>query len=364
MNRLPAVILTGSLLLFAAPAAASAATAALVSGTLTDAHGLPAAGSVQVLTWPRHTGTSTMSPVGGARAGADGNFTVPLADASALRASTDAVGTTDLIAVAQTASNDGIQAFSVKVGTGADGQVAVASSTSHRAVPHLTLKASMPGLFARAADHPGCTNTSQRLDGQSSFAPVGEVNSAYADTTSIFIYGSQADSSIQVGFQAAGKEGTFSGSGYVHRDNTATGVQTLKLKGRYSHRLKSEFMFGEYRLRSTCFPWTNGTAVRADRWMGGMDPASKQTHTLDVCSPGADNTQPFPGNGTLQRNANAATTYGGAINVLGASLGITSGYSQWVQIEYDFGGPVSRTHYACGNMGKDVQHAGRIFTGT
>jgi hypothetical protein len=342
--------------------AASATT--LVQGTLRDDHGLPAAGRVQVLAWPSSSGRSALPTVGLVQVGADGRFAVPLSDPAALAGAADGTGNVDLMAIAQTAGDGGGRVFSAQFNLAANGQIAVASSRRSTAVPTISITADRPlGPIARQSIPVPCLHTTQTdlANPVEVYAPIGEINNAYADTTATFSYGKTADSSISTAYQADGgkDETAWKIDGSVYRDNTLSDDITMSLKGPVSRRVNTQFKFHVYRI-SGCL-WENGLHVKPTKnaWAGGVVPGVKEHNTLNVCRGGQD----FSGFTGFSRASGHATTFSNSFSVFGVSLGIRSGFSEHAGIHYEFGGGLNTMHRLCGSNGKDINEAPRIFSG-
>ena len=337
-----------------APAPAGAAP--VVTGTLHDAAGSPAPGAVTVYAWPTGRGKREMRIVGRADAGPSGRFAVgvsdPRAAASAMAPRDDWA---DFMVVGETADATGSTVTSARMRRGA------AAASSVRTARHVVVTADSPRPRIRASQ--SCPPpVSTRLGGVKSDGVIGEINNAYRDTAASFSYGERADTTTSVAFRPSAGGG-WSLDGSVHRGTEREAEISVIRHGVYSRKITSEFIVGRYRIVDPCRPSENGQRIKVDRWAGGWGDGRRQTGTLNVCRPGASNTQKFRGFGFFRRDDGRAVTWSGGIEAFGVSLNTRSGFSEWVRLRFDFPKRPVRDRYLCGSGGADVNRAERIYSG-
>jgi hypothetical protein len=360
-------------LLGAAPA--SAATV-LVSGTLTDAAGMPAPGTIRVYAWPHSSSAMTLPLAGTAQAGAGGEFTVVAADPRGLlELAEQRDGWLDFTATAETISGRGewtFTGFVARTGSGVrvtpdDDAAGAARIASHSAEPRIAIHAARrrPLLRAVASTDEPCRNERQVTEPRytRALAVVGELNNAYNDgTRGRFTYGREhtADTDFGIGFSPDGGDTWFiGGENHVGDSGSAPFPPATR---RYACKLRTVFEFSHQAARNnTCAVWDH--YVRAESWIGGTNSDLRQPGALDRCLP-EHFKGGFEGKSGFHRKRNEAVRWTRGVTVFGVHLTAQSGFSENVRLDYTFGGPVRKSHFLCGPDGKSSPfEAGRVFSG-
>ena len=378
MTRLTRALLAALAALFAIPAAAHAGT--LTSGTLTNAEGVPSAGTVKVLAFGLPSGKEKVysSPtLGQATAGTDGNYVVStLDDALLLRLARAHGGYLDLVAIGETPGARAVWNYTVKVtDNGGVATVAPAATADNDrslfglSQPVVPLQAIFPQpTTARAAQIDRCNGPQETRKPVSirKMVVVGELNNAYNDgTVGRFSYARQGHA--QTAFTVTvvpsvplpgNPSAVFSGQTVTTDGGTAGFPPATK---RYSRKLRSAFEFTRYDVkRSPCAVWES--EIRVTSWVGGTNSTLKQ-NGLDKCD--TKQLRGFEGDGAeYKRDRNRAVRYDRAVEAFGVNVSSQSGFSTNVTLDYRFGGPRSKMHFLCGPDGRQSPYeSGRVFSG-
>jgi hypothetical protein len=196
------------------------------------------------------------------------------------------------------------------------------------------------------------------------YSDIGEIHTGH-DVDARFEYGQTADSNFDVGASTGG--GAWKLSGNYHVGNGGSTKITWYVPHDFGHRLQTQFHIVKRKITYTA-P-NNGTPCPPDY---DAFPKSWNTGVLD----GQDNSfldyhcradhAPynvwFKANSALDRTSSKSYHFGGAINLFGLiSIGVDSGYSQWVTAHWEFhsGQPY---HSMCGSDDY-IPTAHRIFAG-
>ena len=359
-------------------APASAATV-LVSGTLSDAAGMPAPGTIRVYAWPHSSRAMSLPLVGTAQAGASGAFRVVAADPRGLlRLAQQRDGWLDFTATAETISGRGEWTFTgfvartaagVRVASDASAEArsGAARIASHASAPQIAIRADRPSrLLAAAARSDGPCRPERRVTKPRyarALAVVGELNNAYNDGTSgKFTYGRKqvADTDFGIGVSSDGGDSWFIGGENHISDEGKAGFPAAKR--RYARKLRSVFEFSHQAARNhTCAVWDH--YVRAESWIGGTNSDLRQPGALNRCD-AASLLDGFDSGATYERRSNHAVRWTRGVAVFGVYLTSKSGFSNHVTLEYKFGGPGGKEHYLCGPDGRSSPYeAPRVFSG-
>jgi hypothetical protein len=361
--RTACLLAAAGTLLGAAPA--SAATV-LASGTLTDAAGLPAPGTIRVYAWPHSGRAMTLPLVGTAQAGAGGEFTVVAADPGALlELAEQRDGWLDFTATAETISGRGEWTFTGFVTEARPGVARIASAAS---TPRITIRATRSRQLLRATAATSgepCRNERQVTAPTygRSLAVVGELNNAYDDgTRGRFTYGREhsADTEFGVAMSSDGGDTWFiGGENHIADYGSVTFPPATR---RYARKLRSLFEFSHQAARNnTCAVWDH--YIRATSWIGGTDSDLRQPGALNRCDArylGGG----FEGGGKFHRTRNNAVRWTRGAAAFGVYLTSQSGFSENVRLDYTFGGSTRKNHYLCGSDGRSSPYeSGRVFSG-
>jgi hypothetical protein len=356
--RTACLIAAAGALLGAAPA--SAATV-LTSGTLSDASGMPAPGTIRVYAWPHSSRAMTLPLLGTAQAGAGGQFTVVARDERKLLAlARQRDGWLDFTATAETISGTGEWTFTGFVGRATAGAARVAAPAR---VPRIAIKADRPRPLATAAGPP-CRNkrhvTKPRYT--RALAVVGELNNAYNDgTRGRFTYGREhsADTEFGVAMSSDGGDTWFIGGENSVRDYGS--VTFPPATRRYARKLRTLFEFSHQKARNnTCAVYDH--YIRATSWIGGTDSRLRQPGALNRCDPRV--LDAFESRARFHRVRNNAVRWSRGASAFGVYLTSRSGFSENVRLDYTFGGSSRKKHYLCGPDGRTSPYqAGRVFSG-
>jgi hypothetical protein len=371
--RTACLIAAAGALLGAAPA--SAATV-VTSGTLTDAAGLPAPGTIRVYAWPHSNRAMDLPLVGTAQAGAAGEFTVVASDSSELLAlAQQRDGWLDFTATAETRSGRGEWTFTGFVSRTAAG-VRVASDdatearagfariASHAPEPRIAIRADRRRPLGEAAGPP-CRNERQVTKPRytRALAVVGELNNAYNDgTRGRFTYGREqtADTEFGIAFSSDGGDTWFiGGENHISDYGSVTFPPATR---RYARKLRTLFEFSHQAARNnTCAVFDH--YIRATSWIGGTNSDLRQPGVLNRCQPAYLNGG-FEGTSEFHRRRNNAVRWTRGAAAFGVYLTTRSGFSENVSLHYTFGGPKRKRHYLCGADGKSSPYeSGRVFSG-
>lgn len=365
-------------------AAASPATrqTVLARGVLTDKNGQPSAGRVAVYPSPAKAGRWPL--LAQATAGADGRFTVKVADPSVLGKYTRGSGRErvgDYTAWATLADGStGTWTFSgIVEGRGPSTRVAdprslstagAASAAGATLAPHIRVPADEPPNRPRASasgspvpPNKDCPLVSTEVVGEDD-APtvIGELNNAYNDgTRAKFTYGTAQETSSYIGVATKLKGGDFSIGGETYiRDRGSVADHQAR---RYARKVRSVFRYKH--LKQVGYGFCAGRTydvVVADRFLGGKT-TRKQRGTLDKCARDVVSSR-YDSGGEFHREVNNAVRWSGGVNVFGVGLTVRSGFDRDVVLDYSFGGPPDKRHYICGPDGRQsAMTAGRVLSG-
>jgi hypothetical protein len=359
-------------LLGAAPA--NAATV-LASGTLSDAAGMPAPGTIRVYAWPHSSRAMTLPLVGTAHAGAGGEFTVIAEDEQRLlELAEQRDGWLDFTATAETISGRGEWTFTgfvsrtdLGVRVAPDDATGAARIASHARTPRIAISADRPRPLRASAASAGqpCRNERQVTKPRYSraLAVVGELNNAYNDgTRGRFTYGREhsADTEFGIAVSSDGGDTWFIG-GENHIGDYGS-VAFPPATRRYARKLRTLFEFSHQAARNnTCAVFDH--YIRATSWIGGTNTDLRQPGALNRCDAG------YLGGGFLAgsvffRKRNLAVRWTRGAAAFGVHLTTRSGFSENVTLEYRFGGRPRKRHYLCGPDGRASPYeAGRVFSG-
>ena len=191
---------------------------------------------------------------------------------------------------------------------------------------------------------------------------VGELNNAYDDgTRGRFTYGHRrsADTDFGIGMSFDGGDTWFiGGENHIGDDGSARFPPATR---RYARKLRTLFEFSHQAARNnTCAVWDH--YVRAESWLGGTNSRLRQPGALDRCDPRY--VDGYEGTAQFHRMRNKAVRWTRGVSVFGVHLTTQSGFSEYVRLDYTFGGPVRKQHYLCGPDGRSSPYeAGRVFSG-
>jgi hypothetical protein len=366
-------------LLVALAAAPVADATTLTGGVLTDKNGHPSAGTVAVYPSPAKTGKWPM--LGSATAGADGRFSVEVADPSVLGKYTRGSGRQrvgDYTAWATLADGstgtwtfsgivDGRGPATRVIDPGALSTGGAASAAGGISAPFIRVPADDPparGASASAWPIPkDCPLVSTEVLGEDdAWTVIGELNNAYNDGTQAkFIYGVAQETSSYIGVatKLAGGEFSIDGETYIRDKGSVADVQAR----RYARKVRSGFRYKH--LKQVGYGFCTGRTyetVMATRFLGGKV-TRKQRRTLDRCARDVVGSR-YDSGGEFHREVNSAVRWSGGVNVFGVGLTTRSGFDRDVQLDYAFGGRPDKKHYICGPDGRQsAMSAGRVFSG-
>jgi hypothetical protein len=176
---------------------------------------------------------------------------------------------------------------------------------------------------------------------------IGEFHTG-ANTKGFFTYGTTSDSDISVGYNY-GKGWSVGGTGHVG-NSRATYIR-FNVHSDFHHQLKSTFRYIHWHL--TLGPSCAGSKRWGQRYLK-VTPASWQSGSAigatvgGAFCRGSAGRRSFAPDSDFYRGSRRSYTYGGAAKAWGASLSATSGYSQYVDMNYHFGHSKSAPHYLCG----------------
>lgn len=368
-------------LLVALAGAPVADATTLTSGVLTDKNGHPSAGTVTV--FPSLAKTGKWPMLGSATAGADGRFSVEVADPSVLSKYTRGSGRQrvgDYTAWATLADGStGTWTFSGIVDGRGPGTSVIApdalstagaaSAASGVSAPFIRVPADEPPARGRASASAwpvpkDCPLVSTEVLGDDdAWTIVGELNNAYNDgTQATFTYGTAQETSSYIGVatKLAGGEFSIDGETYIRDKGSVADSQAR----RYARKIRSGFHYK--RLKQVGYGFCTGRTyytVMATSFLGGKQ-TRKQRGTLDKCVRDDPVGRLYESGGQFHREVNSAVRWSGGVNVFGVGLTTRSGFDRDVQLDYAFRGPPDKAHYICGPDGRQSPMiAGRVFSG-
>ena len=252
------------------------------------------------------------------------------------------------------------------------GTVAAAVAASRVARGNLSLSR-VPGTGV--TPDAGCGDTTMLLSQVNIDTVVGEMHTANGIVEgngdeghgTYFAYGSNADSSVDVGFQqSTGAPWSVSGSVHIGNNAGSTQASIRPVGNQFGYKIRSGFMHqhlkhtvcGETSYESTTTKWTGVP----DQIVPGSEPAD-YVHNLDGdCSNANKNytSKHYPGE-SWSRTTNQLTHFDLGFGAFGFTGGTQSGASKWVQMRWQWNSD-SSTYWLCGNDNAPG-YAHRIFAG-
>jgi hypothetical protein len=390
-HRWKAACLAGASLFFVAAAVAATGPQShptvagrdLISGTVVGANGTPVSGAVVTVSlWPDETPASGVVkpvPVASETTGADGRYDLASAATQpivAAEADNGGFANFELDTVdrstglssswffsAGTRSPDGIRQATPNPAwrTPVSGRVpqrrvrlAPHAPGVTRPEPQMTRRmvaATTPGLF------PPCIWV-QTADIGTRPVAVGEVHS-WTGQTDTFIYGSNADTQVQIALTGLDGQTQVGGSVHIGNSSSSGSAGGTKIRGRHANGLRVLADFDVRRYVNTC---THQTKTSVYEWDGldvylgpevvsGQDGACSRSPHAHTYSP----SQTF-----FRRHKNDAAWFTAAVDLGPISVEAQSGYSTDVQSNWTF--TRRGSHTLCGNDGDPVA-ASRVFAG-
>jgi hypothetical protein len=183
------------------------------------------------------------------------------------------------------------------------------------------------------------------------YAQVGEIHVDFDVTTARFTYGESADTTFDV--VARTGSGSWSIIGSVHVGNTLTSEVWANGGGKtnFHWALRTQFRYVNMKLFKDCLggpyrAWVGSQEVHALEWTGG---GMTLSNTLPQPARTAANTAVYGPNTGWSRTSATLAKWAAGAGAFGASIGVQSGASQTVRIEYQFGN--RSTHYLYGDTG-------------
>jgi hypothetical protein len=183
------------------------------------------------------------------------------------------------------------------------------------------------------------------------YAQVGELHVDYDVTTARFTYGETADTTFDVVAKAGA--GSWSVVGSVHVANVLATEVWANGGGRtnFHWALRTQFRYVNMKLFKDCVggpyrAWVGSQEIHALEWTGGGMTLSNQVPQPARTSA---NTATYGPNTGWSRTSGTFVKWAGGAGAFGASIGVQSGASQNVRIEYQFGN--RNTHYLYGDTG-------------
>ena len=226
----------------------------------------------------------------------------------------------------------------------------------HSGVVHLVdrggVRASRaPGAAAIEAASGPCTYYWDEDGYMNRYAQVGELHVDFDVTTAQFTYGESADTT----FDVVGKAGTgdWSVIGSVHVGNTLTTEVRANGGGKtnFHWALRTQFRYVNMKLFKDCVggpyrAWVGPQEVHALEWTGG---GMTLSNTLPQPARTSANTATYGPNTGWSRFSATFVKWAAGAGAFGATIGVQSGASQNVKVEYEFGN--GTTHYLYGDTG-------------
>lgn len=178
---------------------------------------------------------------------------------------------------------------------------------------------------------------------------VGELHNA-RDSTATFTYGTEADSSIEVGYSLTG-DSNWTADGTITISNSlSASVSITRNSSQWydtGYQLLSEFNYQRLYYYNVCVGYSPYYLVNATQWDGGM--------TVGAYVGGNDGnpnqyTAWFAPGTTFTRDQYSAWEYNAAVSTpWGASLTAQSGYSQYVRLHWSFAASAGYNQALYGN---------------
>lgn len=183
------------------------------------------------------------------------------------------------------------------------------------------------------------------------YAQVGEIHVDFDVTTARFTYGETADSTFDV--VAKSGTGDWSVIGSVHVGNTLAAAVWADGGGKtnFHWALRTQFRYVRMKLFKDCLggpyrAWVGPQEIHALEWTGnGMT----LSNTILQPARTAANTATYGPKTGWSRTSNNFVKWSAGAGAFGASIGVQSGASENVKLEYQFGN--RNTHYLYGDTG-------------
>jgi hypothetical protein len=178
---------------------------------------------------------------------------------------------------------------------------------------------------------------------------IGELHTG-ANTRGSFTYGRTSDSDVSVGYDY-GSGWTLGGTGHV--GNTKSRILEIPEHSNFHRQLRSDFRYIHWHL--TLGPSCAGSSrwgkryykVTPSSWAFGSSSGAILRGPF-CTSPDRTQRKEFMPGSKFYRGSSRALTYGAAAGAWGALLSATSGFSQFVDIKWEFGRNSKVHHYLCG----------------
>ncbi len=208
-----------------------------------------------------------------------------------------------------------------------------------------------PGVTAIEAALGPCTYYWDADGYMNRYAQVGELHVDFDVTMARFTYGKSADTT----FDVVGKSGAGNWSviGSVHVGNTLTTEVWANGGGKtnFHWALRTQFRYVNMKLFKDCVggpyrAWVGSQEVHALEWTGG---GMTLSNTIPQPARMAANTATYGPNTGWSRFSATFVKWAAGAGAFGASIGVQSGASQNVRVEYQFGN--RNTHYLYGDTG-------------
>jgi hypothetical protein len=175
-----------------------------------------------------------------------------------------------------------------------------------------------------------CTQSWRYWNQASGNTVVGEFHTLSAwGSKATWTYGATADTTVDVGLSSDGTNWSVNGS-TAHVSNTQSATTIMKGGQSYGKKMTLWFTYEEDRLDDTCQGWLNSYQVYPTQWQGGsladgQDQSFNDGKTLQTYG------RALNPNTDFTRSNSSAQKYNASVNVFGATLGATSGFSSYVQ---------------------------------
>lgn len=351
----------------------------IVSGTLLDSSGHPAAGHVMLQAEPAPSQlpvsigakVSYVAVTGLTKTASNGtyHFTQSQLTGSPAAARLKSLaaannGWVNYMIVGTTASSSGQYFFPRRLtstGWSAAGHAITVNVRASQALSQADRSGIAHYLATPQDVPPGCY--AQATAEQAHWTRIGETHRWWYATSS-FHYGRTADSDIQV--KASATDSGYAGSGYVHIANSlGSSYSVPQLYTLYGQRMLTKFDY-------TKFAWVwngvgsnlcHGHFVQSTKWIGGMHRGTRLLSTRDGrCQyrPSMYRTT-LPSHSYFTFRHAQGTWYGAAANAFSLELAASSGLSTDVSTTIH---AVTRSEYYCGEYGNKVpSESGSIAVG-
>ena len=183
------------------------------------------------------------------------------------------------------------------------------------------------------------------------YAQVGELHVDFDVTTARFTYGETADTTFDVLAKAGA--GAWSIIGSVHVANTLTTEVWANGGGKtnFHWALRTQFRYVNMKLFKDCVggpyrAWVGSQEVHALEWTGG---GMTLSNTIAQPARTSANTATYGPNTGWSRSSATFVKWAAGAGAFGATIGVQSGASQNVKVEYQFGN--RNVHYLYGDTG-------------